>query len=96
MSAAKAKLKIATFQYGALLIAIGETVINKGVSFEAAQSKEQRDYVVSRLTMNGLSVEEAESIADAGLSGVEIASANESDETNKDPEGKNPDDKKPE
>lgn len=82
MSAAKAKTKIATYQFAALLIAVGETMINKNVSYEDAQKADQRGYLVSRLTMNGLSVEEAETIAAAGLEGVEIASANETDETN--------------
>lgn len=80
----KAKKKIATMQFAALLVAIGETMINKNVSLEGAQDKEQRGYLVSRLTMNGVSVEDAESLASAGLYGVEIASENETDETNKD------------
>lgn len=81
--AKKAKLKIATYQFAALLIAVGETMINKGVSLEDAQKDEQRGYLVSRITMNGVSVQEAETIAAAGLAGVEIASAEENDETNK-------------
>ena len=81
--AKKAKLKIATYQFAALLIAVGETMINKCVSLEDAQKDEQRGYLVSRLTMNGLSVEEAETIASAGMEGVDIASENETDETNK-------------
>jgi hypothetical protein len=75
MSTEKAKTKIATYQFAALLIAIGETMINKNVSIDEAQGADQRGYLVSRMTMNGLSVEEAETIAAAGLSGVEIASA---------------------
>ena len=75
MSTEKAKTKIASYQFGALLIAIGETMINKNVSIDEAQGADQRGYLVSRMTMNGLSVEEAETIAAAGLSGVEIASA---------------------
>lgn len=75
MSTEKEKTKIATYQFAALLIAIGETMINKNVSIDEAQGADQRGYLVSRMTMNGLSVEEAETIAAAGLSGVEIASA---------------------
>lgn len=77
MSTEKAKTKIATYQFAALLIAIGETMINKNVSIDEAQGADQRGYLVSRMTMNGLSVEEAETIAAAGLSGVEIASADD-------------------
>lgn len=82
MADKKAKVKIATYQFAALLIAVGETIINKNVSYEEAQKEEQHGYLVSRLTMSGLSVEEAETIASAGLEGVEIASSNETDETN--------------
>lgn len=81
--AKKAKTKIASYQFAALLIAVGETMINKGVSLEDAQKDEQRGYLVSRITMNGVSVEDAEAIAAAGLAGVQIAADNETDETNK-------------
>lgn len=83
MADKKAKLKIATMQFAALLIAVGETMISKNVSFEDAQGKEQRGYLVSRITMNGVTVEDAEAIAAAGLSGVEIASDNETDDDKK-------------
>lgn len=66
------KVQISGFELGAYYIALGETMLNKSVTLDVAQTDDQRDYVIHRLTMNGISVERAEEISAAALKGISV------------------------